>query len=237
MSLVAENFTIGTAVERVIPGLHYSQDIIIENREPASTSDAYAKAGFQYGLYREFTVNQSATAIFEVSTGAGGLQLDFYEILSTVAPVKADLIEGATVSTSGAAIPSYNLNRDFADDAEATFTAGTALAGGSVVASEYITADKHAVGGGARSGKIYTLGPNTDYAFRFVNKGNQDTVCFFQMTFAEKFNGANAVTIGDDTGNGFLLAGGERVQFRGDEGQSIYAQANDSAEIVVVRQN
>lgn len=237
MSLFAETFNVGTAVERIVPGLHYSQDLIIENREPRASAEAYARAGFQYGLYREFSIPSPGTAIFEVSTGAGGLQIDFYQIISTVSPVRAELVEGATVSTSGTVVPAYNLNRDFADDYEATFTSGTAISGGSAVAVDFITADKHAAAGGATSGKIYTLSPNTDYAFKFINKGNQVTTCFFSMAFSEKFNGANNVKIGDDTGEGFTLAGGERVQFRGDEGQSIYAQATDSAEIVVVRQN
>lgn len=237
MSLTVESFTIGTAVERIVPGLHYSQDLIVENLEPANNSVSYAKEGFLYGIYSEFPVVQNGSAIFEVTTGTGGMQIDFYEILSTVAPVKASLIEGGTVSTSGTVISAYNVNRDYADDAEAVFTSGTAITGGSAVAEEYITADKHAVGGGAKSGKTYTLSPSTDYAFQFVNEGNQNTVCFFQLTFAEKFNGQNRVTIGDDAGNGFQLDGGERIHLRSDRGQSVYAVSTNEARIVVVRQN
>lgn len=236
MSLFAEAFTVGTAVERIVPGLHYSQDLIIQNQEPASDSNQLARDGYLYLVGSRFTLAGSGTAIFNIATPEGGMQIEFYEIVSTEQPVFAELLEGGTPTTGGT-VESYNINRQEADDAATVFTQATAYAGGTAVSSELINASKQGAGGMMSLSKIHTLQESADYGMRFTNLSNQETECFVQIGFSEKFDGQNDVRIGDETGQGFILHGGERVQFRGDEGQSIYAQANDSAEIVVVRQN
>jgi len=237
MSLVTESFTIGTAIERIVPGLHYSQDVIVQNLEPENSSAEYAKDGYLYTISQRTTVASPGTAIFELVTGPEGLQIDSYQIVSNISSIEGQLIEDATVTTSGSAVSAYNLNRNESDTTAATFTPGTAVTGGTTVAREYITADKHAAAGDMTSGKIFTLKPSTTYALTFTNLGNQTTQLFFQMLFSEKYNGQNRVTVGDENGNGFTLRGGAFVQMRVDEGQSLYAVAENSADIVIVRQN
>ena len=230
-------YTVGTATTPVVGMSADAQIAYIQNLEPTSVSAEYAKAGYAYLLQREFTVNSPGTAIFKVETGTRGLQIDFYEIVSTVDNVKGELIESPTIGTTGAAIPAYNLNRNYSDAHDTVFTAGTSITGGTVIAAEYITADKHAASGGGASAKIYTLKPSTTYGFKFVNKGNQNTTVFFQMSFAEKFNGWNDVWLGGGVDAGVRLRGGQVMQLPMIQGQTLSAVASDDVQVGVLRQD
>lgn len=236
MSLVTETFTIGTAIERIVPGLHYSQDVIVQNLEPLRDSNDLSRDGYLYLVGSEFTVPANGTAIFNIATPASGLQIEFYEIVSSDEVILASLIENGTPTTGGT-VASYNINRQEADDAEAVFTQATAYTGGTVVSQELVTASKQGAGGMMSLSKIHTLKPSTSYGMRFVSQGNQASQCFVQIGFAEKFNGQNDVTVGDENGKGFTLKGGQMIQLRTDKAQSVYAVSEESAEIVVVRQN
>ena len=229
--------TVGTATTPIVGMSADAQIAVIQNLEPVSQSAEYAKAGYAYLLQREFTVASPGTAIFKVATGSRGMQIDFYEIVSTTDNVKAELFESPTIGTTGAAIPAYNLNRNYSDAHDTTFTAGTSISGGTVVAAEYITADKHAASGGGASAKIYTLKPSTTYGFKFVNKGNQNTTVFFQMSFAEKFNGWNDLWLGGGVDAGVRLRGGQVMQLPMIQGQTLSAVASDDVEVGVLRQD
>jgi hypothetical protein len=237
MAVTHNRYTVGTAVAQVVADSGDAQEVWLQNLGPANTSDAYAKDGYLYLLQREFTVSSPGTAIFELATGPNGAQINFYEILSTTDNLKAELVEGATVGTTGSAIAAHNLNRNASDAHATTFTAGTSISGGTVVAAEYITADKHAASGGMDSGKIFTLAPSTDYAMTFVNKGNQTTTVFFQMTFAEDFNGNNDVWVGDAVGTGVRVRGGDTVHMSLIQGQKLFAVSAQDNELMVTRQD
>ena len=229
--------TVGTATTPVVGMSADAQIAVIQNLEPQSVASEYAKAGYAYLLQSEFTVNSPGTAIFKVETGTRGMQIDFYEIVSTTDDVKGELIESPTIGTTGAAIPAYNLNRNYSDAHDTTFTAGTSISGGTVIAAEYITADKHAASGGGQSAKVYTLKPSTTYGFKFVNKGNQNTTVFFQMSFVEKYNGWNDVWLGGGVDAGVRLRGGEVMQLPMIQGQTLSAVASDDVEVGVLRQD
>lgn len=237
MAVTHNRYTVGTALAQVVADSPDSQEVWLQNLSPENEPSAYARDGFAYLLQREFTVNSPGTAIFEVQTGANGLQLDSYEIVSDTSAIKAELIEGATVGTTGSAIPAYNLNRNFSDAHDVTFTAGTSISGGTVVSAEYVTADKHAASGGMQSGRIYTLAPSTTYGFKFVNRGNQNTTVFFNMTFAEDYNGHNDVWVGDAVGTGVRVRGGETVHMSLIQGQKLFAVAEQDNELMVTRQD
>lgn len=237
MAVTHNRYTVGTALAQVVADSADAQEVWLQNLGPENASHAYAKDGFLYLLQREFTVGSPGTAIFEVTTGANGIQIDNYEIVSTTDNVKAELLEGATVGTTGSPIAAYNLNRNFSDAHDTTFTAGTSISGGTVVAAEYITADKHAASGGMSSGKVFTLAPSTDYAFKFVNKGNQTTTVFFQMTFAEDFNGHNDVWVGDAVGTGVRVRGGDTIHMSLIQGQKLFAVSQQDNELMVTRQD
>ena len=237
MAVTHNRYTVGTALAQVVADSPDAQEVWLQNLAPENTSDAYAKDGYLYLLQHEFTVGSPGTAIFEMATGANGAQINYYEIISTNDNLKAELVEGATVGTTGSPIPAYNLNRTASDAHDATFTAGTSVSGGTVVAAEYITADKHAASGGMDSGKIFTLAPSTDYAMTFVNKGNQTTTVFFQMTFAEDFNGHNDVWVGDAIGTGVRVRGGDTVHMSLIQGQKLFAVSAQDNDLMVTRQD
>lgn len=237
MPIITYKASIGTASAIAVGQSPDAQQVVLENLAPLNDANEYAKAGYSYLLQREFTVASPGTAIFEVSTGTTGMQIEGYDIISTTDNIKASLLEGATVGTSGAAIPAYNLNRNESDAHNATFTAGTSISGGTVIAAEYITADKHAASGGMASGKIFTLVPSTDYAMTFVNKGNQTTTVFFQMRFSEKYNGWNDVYLGGEVGDTIRLRGGEKLTLKMLQGQTLSAVSNTDNELGVLRQD
>jgi hypothetical protein len=87
------------------------------------------------------------------------------------------------------------------------------------------------------SGKIFTLAPSTDYAMTFVNKGNQTTTVFFQMTFAEDFNGNNDVWVGDAIGTGVRVRGGDTVHMSLIQGQKLFAVSAQDNDLMVTRQD
>jgi len=228
---------VGTASVPVVSMSADAQHVVIQNQESQSDTGAYARDGGMFLLHSEFTVNSPGTAMFSVLTGATGMQIEFYEIISTISNVRAELVEGATITTTGAAIPAYNLNRTVADSHDTVFTSASTVTGGSAVSAEYVTADKHAAGGGSTSGKIQTLEPSTEYAFKFINKGNQATTVFFQMGFVEKYNGYNDVYLGGEDGTSFRLRGGESVYLPMGQGQTLSAEALDSATVGVLKQD
>jgi len=211
-----------------------SQKVWIQNVEPLSETDEYARAGFLYGIGQKFAVASPGTVNFAITTGSAGLQIESYEIISDTSNVTATLIEGATVTTSGAAIPTYNLNRNVADNATATLSSASTVTGGTVIATEYLTADKHAAGGGMGSSKIYTLLPSDDYVFQFVNNGNQTTNVFLNLTFSEKYNGLNQVWLGSSAGSAVTLRGHEMIQLDLRGGESLTAVSDGGTNTVVV---
>lgn len=235
--LVSYSVTVGTATVPVVGMSADSQIALIQNQEPPSDSAAYAREGYLYSIQRQFTVVQSGTASFSVTPGTAGLQIESYEIVSTVSNVKAELAEGASITTTGSAIPAYNLNRNESDAHNTVFYAASTATGGTVVSAELVTADKHAAGGGRGAAKIITLEPSTEYAFRFINQGNQDTSVFFQMAFSEKYNGLNDVWLGGSVGTGVRLRGGETLQLPMIQEQTLSAVSSDSVQVGVLRQD
>lgn len=237
MAVTHNRFTVGNTLAQVVADSPDSQEVWLQNLSPRNTTDSYAKDGYLFLLQREFAITSPGTAVFEMATGANGAQINYYEIISTTDNVKAELVEGATIGTTGSPIPAYNLNRTDSDAHDAVFTAGTSISGGTVVAAEYITADKHAAAGGNISGKIFTLKPSTDYGLKFVNQGNQTTTVFFQMTFAEDFNGYNDIWIGDAVGTGVRVRGGDTVHMSLIQGQKLFAIAQQDNDLMVTRQD
>lgn len=237
MSVTGYTVALGTATTSVVAPSADAQHIVLQNLEPASDPDEYARQGSLYVVGGTVTLLGTAVALYSVETGAKGMQIEGYELVSSAEPIYAELVEGATVTTTGAAIPSYNLNRDFADDAATVFKQATTVSGGSAVSSELITGSKQGGGGGMVVSKIHTLTASSDYAFRFTNLSNQTTVLFFQVIFSEKFNGQNDIWVGGGVDSGFRLRGGESVSVPMIAGQAVSAVAQESAELGVLKQD
>ena len=237
MAATGYSMTLGTAANIVVGMSADAQHVVLQNLEPKSDSDEYARRGYLYVIGQKFTLAGSGTAVFNIATGSKGLQIEGYEIVSSSEAVFAELIEGGTVTTTGAAIPSYNLNRTAPDDAESEFKAATGVSGGSAVSSELVTGSKQGGGGGGVFTKIHTLLPNEDYAMRFANQTNQETIMFLQLIFSEKFNGQNDIWVGGGVDNGYRLSGGESVYLPLIQGQTLSAQAEEAALLGVLKQD
>jgi hypothetical protein len=229
--------TVGTASTPIVGMSADAQIAVIQNQQPSSDLNQLARDGFLYNFGQRFTVPSSGTVSFGIATGPDGLQIEAYELVSKTEALEARLIEGATVTTSGAAIPAYNLNRNESDAHVSVLKSATAVTGGSAVSKEYLTADKHSASGGKGATKILTLRPSTDYAFSFVNLGNQTTEVFFQATFAEKYNGLHDVWLGGSIDNGVRLRGGQIMQLPMIQGQTLHAVAEKDNQVGVLRQD
>lgn len=234
MAITYQVFEVGDTPTTLVPPENDSQKVWIQNLEPLSDTDEYARAGFLWTISQKFSVSSPGTVSFNIATGSAGLQIEYYEILSDTSNVTAQLIEGATVTTSGAAIPTFNLNRNIAGSASATLSSASTVTGGTAIATEYLTADKHAAGGGMGSQKIYTLRPDEDYVMQFVNDGNQTTNVFLSLGFSEKYNGLNQVWLGTSAGSAVTLRGHEMVQLDLSGGEELTAVSDGGTNTVVV---
>lgn len=234
MALTQHLFSIGTATTTVVAPTADYVEYVLKNLEPQG-ADNLARDGHVYMVGQQFTLTSGATASFSIMTGATGAQFEFYQIITESASVIASLIEGATIVTNGSNIPAYNLNRNFSDSHNAVLKSATSVTGGTVISSEFVTASIH--GGGAGSSvKVHTLEPNTEYAMKFVNQGNQTTNVFFQLGFAEQYNGYSEIWLGtvDDS---FVLKPGQELKMTLQPNATINATAKDGAcKLAVIRQ-
>lgn len=230
-------YSIGTAATTVVAPTVDAARYVLKNLEPPRNSEQFARQGKVYDVSSTFTVARSTSVSLAVTTGSTGLQFQFFTILATAGQVQADLIEGATPVLNGVTVPSHNLNRNFADDAQAIFQGVTSFTGGTVVNREFLTADKHA-GGSMSAQKIITLEPNTTYVFRFTEvSGNADPKVFLQIGFAELYNGYNDIWLGT-VGDSFVLKGGEEIQMTLQPYETINATAiRENLQLAVMRQD
>lgn len=229
--------SLGTASAVVVGMSADAQEVVLQNLEPASDQDEYARAGYLHLVWSKFSLTAGGTALFNIATAPEGLQIESYEIVSTSEPVFAELIEGATVTTTGNAIPTHNLNRTASDVVGSVFKAATVVSGGSAISAELITGSKQGGGGGGFFTKIHTLAGSDDYAMRFVNLTQQATDVFVQIIFSEKFNGQNTIWLGGSVDNGYRLRGGESAYLTMIQGQTLSAVAEESANLGVLKQD
>lgn len=233
MAITYNVFEVTDTPVEILPASFDSQKVWIQNIEPLSDTDEYARAGFIYELSQLFPVAASSTATFAIATGTAGMQIEYFALTSDSTNVYAELVEAPT-NTAGATLGAYNLNRNQSDAHVTTFATATASTGGSVVSSEYISADKHSAGGGMSSGKIITLKPSEDYAFRFINQENQTTNLHIGIGFTEKYNGLNQVWLGSSAGSAVTLRGHEMIQLDVRGGESLTAVSDGGTNTVVV---
>lgn len=235
--MLAQNvYTVGTAATTVVEPTLDSARYVLKNLEPANLVGEFSRDGYAYVVSRYIPIANNGTAIFSFLTGSTGAQFDAWTFESSNSSVIGELIEGATITTTGAAIPGYNLNRTESDAHASVLKAATALTGGTAVLSEYIGASNQA-SGGAASSKIVTLEPNTEYGFRFRDVGGNGTNLHIQIIWVEKYNGLNSIWLGtvDDS---YVLMGGEEVSMYLRPYEVINATATrDGCRLAVMRQD
>jgi hypothetical protein len=236
VAITQQVFTLGTATETIVQPSVDAAKVTIKNLQPEYQVGAYSRDGYVFLLSKTFTVASPGTVTFSMATPPGGVQFDFYSILTTDAQVTATLIEGGSVVSSGTPIPAYNLNRQVGGTHATVFDTATSVTGGSVVATELIPGQNKAAGG-LDSSKIFTLLGSSTYAFRFVNNGNQSTTIGFDLGFSEQFNGAHDVWLGAN-GSAMRLTGGEEIQLFLDAGEGVVATGGGTpVQVAVIRQD
>lgn len=227
-------YAVGTASTTVVAPTNDHVTYVLKNLEPSSVDD-YARDGHIYLIGQRFAITSGASVSFSIETGATGAQFDFYDIISDTSTIYAELIEDATITTTGSALTAYNLNRNYTDTHTSVLKAASAVTGGTTISSEYVTASIHA-GGSMSSAKIHTLKPNTQYAMKFANTGNQTTNVFFQLGFSEKYNGYNSIWLGTPNAS-FVLKAGQELSYTLTPGAPINATALvDGSKLAVIRQ-
>lgn len=234
MTLLQKVYSVGTTpITVVAPTADYVK-YVLKNLQPKDV-DEYARDGYIYLVGQQFSITSGGTVNLSIATGATGAQLDFYTIISDSATVLSSLIEGATVTTTGADIPAYNLNRNKSDSHNSVLKAASSITGGTIVSQEFTTASIHA-GGALSSQKVHTLKPNATYGMQFTNAGNQTTNVFFQLGFSEHYNGYNNIWL-DTVNDSFVLRPNEEIIMELLPGATINASSlMDSNQLSVMRQ-
>ena len=237
MSITTQLVSVGTAGAALVAPTIDAQNAWIENLEPSNDLGNFSRDGYTYVVSRQQTLANGGTALFSFTTGATGAQFDFWTFTAENSSVLASLIEGATITSTGTAIPGYNLNRNESDSHDAVLEGATALTGGTTILSEYVPASNQA-GGGVASNKIVTLEPSTEYGFKFVDVGGNGTPFHVQIGWVEDYNGYNDVWLNGTSGSTVRLRGGEKIQLELGQGEGISGVAiRDGVQVAVMRQD
>lgn len=152
--------------------------------ESSTEPDGLAKRGYVYLLAEFFTIPDAGTVYFGLSTNGTPVEFQFYDLVTSLHPVKAQLVEAPTVTKTPSAIVGRNLYRDGSDTHTVTFWTATGYTGGTKIASELVGAGSKA-GGSAATSRIHVLSPETDYVMSFENLGNQPTVLHLNLGWSE----------------------------------------------------
>jgi hypothetical protein len=235
--MITQNvYTVGTAAVTVVAPTVDSAHYSLKNLQPSPIMGDLARKGHIYSVSKYFPIANNGTAIFSFTTGDTGAQFENWEFNSSTSSVLASLIEGATITTTGSAIPAYNLNRNDSDAHAAVLIGASALTGGTTVISQYVGASNQAVGGSSQNIPV-TLEPNTQYGFKFVDVGGNGTNVHIQLDWAEQYNGYNDIWLGtkDDS---YILHGGEEISMYLRPYEIINATAgSEGCRLAVMRQD
>lgn len=202
-------YSVGTATQTVVSPVNDYAKYVLKNLQPASIPE-YARDGYIYLVNAQFAITAATPVMFSMVTGATGAQFDFYSMATDTSPVFVELIEGATIVTTGNAIPGHNLNRNYSDSHLAVLKAASLITGGTTISTEFLPASNQSAGQ-MSSTKIHTLKPNTEYGFKFTNQAAQTTAVHFQLGFSEHYNGLNNIWLGTANESMVLRAGEELV--------------------------
>lgn len=208
MALTQAVYSVGTAATTVVAPTNDYAKYVLHNLQPEFVLE-YARDGYIYLLNSQFSLTSGSVVRFSMLTGPTGAQFDFYSMVTDNSAVYAELIEGATIVTTGDPIQAYNLNRNASDSHQAVLKAATTITGGTTISTEFLPASNQTAGQ-MSSTKIHTLEPNTEYGFRFTNQGAQTTNVHFQLGWSEHYNGYNEIWL-DTIDNSYVLKAGHEL--------------------------
>lgn len=218
------------------PSVH-EQHITLQNMQPVSDPDEYARAGYVFIVNSIFTLTNSGSTAFAMRTGPTGAQFQFYQIDVESSTVRAQLIEGATYGTGGTVI-GYNINRQASDTYTSVLTAASNVTGGTAVNTEYVPAANQG-GGVFESNKVVTLEPSSEYVMQFTDFGGNGTEVHFQLAWSEQYNGGHDIWINYGTASvdsGFRLKPQDTVQFNVSPLDDLVAFSSQPTRLAILRQ-
>lgn len=222
MSLLQKVYDVGTTPVTVVAPTHDYAKYVVKNLQPKGV-DEMARDGYIYALFSKRTINSGATENLSFVTGPTGAQLDYYQLVAEHSSIYSTIIENPTVTVTGAAIPAYNINRNYSDSHGAVIKVATSVTGGTVIQAEFVPAGNQA-GGQISSQKIVTLKPNTQYVLQATNVGNQNTEWYSQIGFSEHYNGYNNIWL-ETINDSFCLKPGDELIMEILPGATINASA------------
>lgn len=233
MDLQQNVFNVGTTPVTVVAPNHDFAKYAVKNIQPKNI-DEYARDGYIWSFFDRRDLTSGQTENLSFVTGPTGAQLDYYQLVSESSSIYSSIIEDATVTVTGSAIPTHNLNRSVTTQPAAVIKVATSVTGGNVVQAEFVTASNQG-GGAISSQKIVTLKPNTQYIFRATNVGNQTTSWYSQIGFSEHYNGYNNIWL-NTVNDSFVIKPGEQLVMELPPLQTINATSTiDSNKLAVMR--
>ncbi len=133
-----------------------------------------------------FTVAQSATAYFQIITGAREAFLFHWSLVAATQSCRFTALESPTVTDGTTAITPQQVNRSASTATTLTlYSDPTSISGGTSLVDVAIPSGGNKTGGGADDNVFWTLKPDTDYVASVENLGNSTTACTFEMAWIE----------------------------------------------------
>jgi len=139
-----------------------------------------------FHISQYFTVAQSATAYFQIVTGAREALLFDWNLVAATQSCRFKALEAPTVTDGTTAITPQRINRDTSTATTLTlYSDPTSISGGTTLVDAVIPSGGNKTGGGVSNHVFWTLKPSTDYVVSVENLGNSDTICTFEMSWIE----------------------------------------------------
>lgn len=144
------------------------------------------RSGFAYHAASYFTVNQGATALFQMKTGASSPIVLYYSLVAATQSCRFKAIEAPTVTDGTTLVASRNMNRNSANTSTMVlYSDPTSVSGGTTLIDSVIPSGGNKTGGGATGELAWTMKPDTSYIVSVENLGNNSTICTFEMAWLE----------------------------------------------------
>lgn len=151
--------------------------------QQSTDAESLSERGIVFLMAQKFSIASPGSVAFSLDPNGANVEIHGYALVNTGEPCYGELIESASATPYGAAIPGRNLNRNYTDTHTAVLKSASAISGGTVIANELFGSDKAA--GGEHSGKVHVLHPDRDYIMNFTNLGNQATTCHINLIWSE----------------------------------------------------
>ena len=145
--------------------------------------DGLSERGLVYLMAQKFSIASPGSVAFSLNPNGANLEIHAYTLSNTGETCYAELIESASATSYGTAIPGRNLNRNYTDTHTAVLKSASAVSGGTVIANELFGSEK--ASGAENSGRVHALNASRQYVMNFTNLGNQATTCHINLVWSE----------------------------------------------------